>query len=594
LVALSGFVALPVHAQVSPSTDPASPVQNVAVVPAVPVPDATPTLQDATATPPAPAPAEAAAAPAPVAAPAPKDGLKERAAAGLDPKLFPRYPSLEPKVSFWTKVFSEYSENQSVIHSIEYPGKVFEVLDFRAEALRVDKNTLARIRNKEESEAKNRADTLLKQVDALRSTPERMNAQQRRIYQLYADVKGDDRFRKAVGTLRAQRGLKERTALALETSGKYLPQMEGIFAGYSLPTQLTRLPLVESSFNVEAYSKVGAAGLWQFMPSSAKIYMRLNEVVDDRRDPWTSTDGAARHLRDDYAALGSWPLALTAYNHGRGGIARGLQKTGGKTLPDLIDRYDAKSFGFASQNFYAEFLAAYDVEREWKQHFGENLQRKSELKFDTVETKHYVPYETLRRLCDADDELFRKLNPAYRPEVIEGKLYVPPGHLIRVPAGHASAFNVAYAKLGSSERFDSQRTYYLLHKVKRGDTIGGIAREYGVSQAAVMSANGIRNSAIRIGQVLKVPPRQETRPGPVVVAVGESKPALTPSQTAAVKAERAKSNPPKALRVHKVQSGQTLSGIAKRYKVSIASLRDANDIDGSHIRVGQKLTIPSS
>lgn len=524
--------------------------------------------------------------------------------APVDEHLFPRYEVLKPNVAFWTKVFSQWSEHQSAVHSTQYPNKVFELLDFRSEALELSAGQLARYKADAESDAKARVDRLLRQVHELRNAPDQMNEQQRRVYQMFADVRSDNRFLDAVGTFRAQRGLKERTAVALETSGSYLPEMESIFGRYRLPPQLTRLPLVESSFNVDAYSKVGAAGLWQFIPSSAKIYMRLNELVDDRRDPWTSTDAAARHLRDDYAALGSWPLALTAYNHGRGGIARGLRETGGSALPDLIARYDAKSFGFASRNFYAEFLAATDVERNWKQHFGE-IRRRDALRFDTVETKNYVPYDTLRRLCDADDEVFRRLNPAYRPEVIEGKLYVPPGHVIRVPAGRADAFNVAYAKLGSSERFDAQRSFFLLHKVGKGDSLGKIARRYGVPQAAIKSANGLKDaSKLKLGQVLKVPPREESRPGPVVVAVGESKPTLTRDQTVAAVTERVRSeaavSSPRGKRVavarlHKVRSGQTLGEIAKRYKVSVAELRSANGLnEKGHIRVGQQLKIPAS
>lgn len=523
-----------------------------------------------------------------------------------DERLFPRYDVLAPNVAFWTKVFGQWSENQSAVHSTVYPNKVFEVLDFRQEALTMGPGPLSRYKADTETAAKARVDKLLKQVHELRHSPDQLTEEQRRIWKLFADVNGDDRFKDAIGTFRAQRGLKERTALALETSGRYLPEMETIFGGYRLPVQLTRLPLVESSFNVEAYSKVGAAGLWQFIPSSAKIYMRLNELVDDRRDPWTSTDAAARHLRDDYAALGSWPLALTAYNHGRGGIARGLKQTGGSALPDLIRGYDSKNFGFASRNFYAEFLAASDVERNWKQHFGE-ITRREPLRYDTVETKNYVPYETLRRLCDADDELFRRLNPAYRPEVIEGKLYVPPGHLIRVPAGRANAFNVAYSKLGSSERFDSQRSFFLLHKIGKGDSLGKIAKQYGVSQAAVKSANGLKdaNPKLRLGQVLKVPPREESRPGPLTVAVGESKPTLTLEQGDAVVAERvfgeqavakpAAKKKAATARLHKVRSGQTLGEIAKRYKVSVADLRSANGLgDSAHIKAGQQLKIPAS
>lgn len=505
-------------------------------------------------------------------------------------RYFPRYAQLKPAVGFWTKVFGEYSDNQSAIHSMDYPQKVFTVLDFGDAAQRMNPSDLAKLRAREEKLAKEHYDDVLEQVHQLRHNPEQMNAEQRRIFELYADVPGDNRFRDAIGTLRAQRGLKERTLQALQTSGRYLPTMESTFKNYQLPVTLTRLPLVESSFNVEAYSKAGAAGLWQFIPSSARIYMRLNDVVDDRRDPWTSTDAAARHLRDDFTALGDWPLAITAYNHGRGGIARALAAVNGSTIVDLINRYDGRRFGFASKNYYAEFLAAVDVEREYARRQGE-AEKRDGLRFDVVETKHYVPYETLRRLCGADDELFRKLNPAYRPEVIEGKLYVPPGHLIRVPAGSAKTFEVAYSKLSENEKFDAQRVMYQLHRVQKGENIAKIARHYGVSQAALMAANGLgKKHHIRPGQIVKIPPHLEPRPGPVTVAVGESTPAQTRAQKRAEALEAAH-----AYRVHKVKSGQTLSGIAKHYNTSVASLREVNNLDkSSHIQPGMKLKIPPS
>jgi membrane-bound lytic murein transglycosylase D len=545
------------------------------------------------------APAAGAIVPAdaPVPAILPKPGSTTSRRAEADEELFPRYALLKPNVAFWTKVFSEYSENQSVIHDMNNLDIVFEVLDFTSEATYLDPGALRKLKNQQEAAAIERTRKLLEQVHALRNQPEKLNVEQRRIYDLYARNQNDDRFDTAASALRAQRGLRERTEQALEISGKYLPSMEGVFKSYSLPLRLTRLPLVESSFNVEAYSKVGAAGLWQFIPSSARIYMRLNNVVDDRRDPWTSTDAAARHLRDDYASLGSWPLALTAYNHGRGGVARGLTLTGGTELPDLIRGYEAKSFGFASRNFYAEFLAAYDVERNWRDHFGD-IQRKAPLEFDVVETQHYVPYETLRRLCDADDELFRKLNPAYRPEVIAGKLYVPPGHLIRVPAGSAQSFTVGYAQLNSHERFDKQRVNYLLHKVRKGDTLGGLARRYGVSQSSIRTQNKVgRRGILRIGQVLKITPRSESRPGPVTVAVGESKPGLTAAEKRASDKQEARTRkaPRPSYRTHRVRSGQTLSSIARTYKVSIRELRQANELgSSSNIRVGDKLKVPVS
>ena len=537
-------------------------------------------------------------APAPVPPVRRLDGAGNNAKLETDDVLFPRYVALKPNVAFWTKVFGEYSENQSVIHDMYSLDLVYEVLDFSSEAAYMDRESLRKMKNVEEAAALTRTRTLLQQVHEARYQPETLGVEQRRIYDLFSKIEGDDRFLNAASSLRSQRGLRERTQLALETSGNYLPKMESVFQSYALPLRLTRLPLVESSFNVEAYSKVGAAGLWQFMPSSARIYMRLNDVVDDRRDPWTSTDGAARHLRDDYAMLGSWPLALTAYNHGRGGIARGLAETGGSELPDLIRGYTSKNFGFASRNFYAEFLAAYDVEKNWRKHFGE-IRRKTPLEFDVVETQHYVPYETLRRLCDADDEVFRKLNPAYRPEVMAGKLYVPPGHLIRVPAGAAQSFTVGYAKLGDHERFDSQRVNYLLHKVKRGESLGKIAARYGVTQSSIRANNKVGKKGVRSGQVLKIVPHSESRPGPVTVAVGESKPGLTRAEKKAADAVAAKAPPKKAAkasyRTHKVRYGQTLTSIAQTYKVSLRDLRRANDLGASsQIKVGDKLRVPVS
>lgn len=511
-----------------------------------------------------------------------------RRPSGPNDGAFPRYTALKPAVAFWTRVFGDYSENQSVIHSDQYPAKVFTVLDFRADAVTLDAGSLARKRAKAEAEAKRRYNALLSEVHELRETPGLMSAEQRRIFDLFADQAADDRrYARLVGTLRSQRGLKERTLEALEVSGKYLPEMEATFGRYNLPLQLTRLPLVESSFNVEAYSKVGAAGLWQFIPSSARIYMRLNEVVDDRRDPWASTDAAARHLLDDYKLLGSWPLALTAYNHGRSGVARGLAQTGSTTLPELIERYKHRNFGFASRNFYAEFLAASDVERNYRAREGK---RRDVLRFDTVETRHYVPYETLRNLCGADDALFRKLNPAYRPEVIEGKLYVPPGHIIRVPAGSAKSFEVGYQKLTGNERFSAQRAYFQLHRVKKGEALSRIARAYGVSVRSILSANGLKSAnKLRAGQTLKIPPRIESRPGPISVAIGESKPAQTRAQKIANAPVRS------GMLIHKVRAGQTLSSIARRYKVSIAALREANELgDSSHIRVGMRLKVPAT
>ena len=588
-----------------PAAAPAAPAQqqtSAAATAAPPVSAPALHLVDglATAVPAQPAVNGTAAATAPAASPAPAPaadtaGSGQALPPGVvaqqaqDDPNFPHLTILRPQVEFWTKVFSEYSENQSIVHSIDDVRKVYEVLDFSEQAQTLDAVQLSLLKGRAESHAKEQIDELLKRVDELQATPEKMDAEEHRVYLMYADSTDPHRFRDAIGSFRVQRGLRERTAHALQVSGRYLPQMEQIFASYGLPTRLTRLPLVESSFNLQAYSKVGAAGLWQFMPSSARIYMRLDEITDDRRDPWFSTDAAARHLRDDYNALQSWPLAVTAYNHGRGGVARGLAMVNGTTLTDLIQRYNGDSFGFASRNFYAEFLAASDVEHDWHRHFGD-LQRDAPTQFETVETRDYIPYSTLQRLSNADDTTFRTLNPAYNDEVMDGRLYVPPGHLIRVPAGAADRFKLAYASLGPEQRFEHQRQYYTVHRLERGESIARLAHRFGVSQQAILAANGLRSNArLRAGSNLKIPPHDA--PSTVVASADtpEAHVLKTSAHSSASERKAAK------LRLHKVRSGQTLGSIAKRYQTSVSALRRINGLDSAdRLRVGSMLKIPGN
>ena len=540
---------------------------------------------------------EVSAPPAETAAmemtPESSDPSAPAAAVPSDDALFPHLAVIEPNYQFWTKVFSQYSEYQSVIHSAEYPDRVFEVLDFRDQAA-IDGVRARGMQSAAEKREEARLEKLLKQVEKKRHHPEQLNDDERRVYNLYAGIDDDRRFRKAAEDVRAQRGLKERTQRALETSGKYLPEMETVFAREGLPTRLTRLPLVESSFNEEAYSKVGAAGIWQFMPSSARIYMRLNEVVDDRADPWFSTQAAAEHLKDDYEALHDWPLAVTAYNHGRGGLARGLEQVRGNSLSDLIERYHNKHFGFASRNFYAEFLAASEVERDHAKHFG-NLQRKDPVRFDQVQTsEYYIPYQTLLRLSGTDEETFRRLNPAYRPDVIDGKLYVPPGNTLRLPPGQAEAFRVALGTLSSSERYEQQKLYYIQHKIQKGDTLARIAKKYHVTLASLKSANPTLSKHLRRGSVVRIPPHDGG--GDFTTAVASLKPIPKASAKSSAKAiaVSTEAKTAKSYRTHKVRSGQTLSHIAKQYRVSIEAIRKLNGLtEASLLHPGQRIRVPT-
>jgi membrane-bound lytic murein transglycosylase D len=529
-----------------------------------------------------PTPEPAAAPPAAAQQPLSTAASVAPSAASLDDPRFPRLPVLAPQVAFWTRVFAEYSEYQSVVHSTDDVRKIYTVLDFSPQATALDAAALEALRAREEKRARERIDELLARVDALKNTPQKMDAEERRVYDLYANSDDPQRFRRAIGTFRVQRGLRERTAQALIAAQRYWPAMERIFAAYGLPTRLTRLPLVESSFNLAAYSKVGAAGLWQFIPSSARLYMRLDEIADQRRDPWFSTDAAARHLRDDYDALQDWPLAITAYNYGRAGLLRALERIGGHSLADLLARYEDPRFGFASRNFYAEFLAACDVERDAQKYFGV-LPRDKPLSFETVETRDYVPYATLRRLSGTDPNTFRALNPSFSEAVVAGRLYVPPGQIIRVPAGTGDQFRQAYAALGEDQRFDRQRAYYLAYTVERGDSLGKLARRYHVSVQALLAANELKKPLLRVGQTLKIPPREAS----ALELAERARPHALKVATQAPGADAS------AVRLHRVRAGQTLSQIAERYRTTVHRLRQLNGLeDADFLRVGSLLKVP--
>lgn len=481
----------------------------------------------------------------------------------LDPRLFPQPAILHANVRFWTDIFGKYSLQDSVVHSTRAMAHPIRVMTFSD----ATSNTL---RNSEEKQAIADTEHALREIVAADAQPDRLSPAARRVY-IALGGGNAARFKTLQGTIRVQRGQRDRTHAGLETAGRYMPSMRRIFKDYGLPQALTRLPMVESSFNVLAYSKVGAAGIWQFMPSTARLYMKLNAIQDDRRDPWTSTDAAARMLRDNYATLGNWPLAITAYNYGPGGIRKALAETGGTTLADLIARYQNPRFGFASSNFYAEFLAANIVADHPERFFG-TLDHETPIAFDVVTTTDYVPYATLQRISGADSEQFAQLNPAFNAAVLSGKLRTPPGTRIRVPAGRQVQFDRLYAALGPNERASQQRVWYVAYRVRHGDTLSGIAKRHGTSTQALMHMNSIRNpKSLRIGQQIRIP----NRGAPQLVAAALHTPRSTHGT------------------LHRVTRGQTLSAIAARHNVSVSQLRSLNNLrDADNLQIGMLLKIP--
>lgn len=368
---------------------------------------------------------------------------------------FPYAASLRPQVEFWKKVFTSYSKFQVIIHDTENM-KAYKVLDFQPllDEAGLDEATVFQIKQDQTKIEIEHVRALLLKLHHCHPNCENLGAEEKKIWNLYRNVKDDNKFLRAAGEdrVRSQSGIKERFADAIRVSRRYLKAMEAIFRREGVPVELTRLPFVESSFNVQAYSKVGAAGIWQFMPSTGRSYnLRINHVVDERRDPLIASEAAAKFLKANYEKLGSWPLAITAYNHGPAGLATAVNTLNTTDIATIIKRYKGDRFGFASRNFYPEFLAAMIVEKNFAEHFGP-LHTEAPLEHEDVTIGVPIPLRTAARFAHTDTDELILLNPAFSETVRNNRVPVPPHYNLRVPVGARSEFLNAYTPWQVEER----------------------------------------------------------------------------------------------------------------------------------------------
>jgi len=259
--------------------------------------------------------------------------------------------------------------------------------------------------------------------------------------------------------LRTQSGLRDALEDALFVSGRYLPRMKDLFKRLGLPEEIAYLPFVESGFNKRAVSKVGASGIWQFMPYTGKLFLRVDDVVDERNDPMRAAEAAARLMKQNFDILGDWPLAITAYNHGTAGVARTARETGTRKIAEIIERVDSfenKNFGFASKNFYACFLAALHVAKNSEVYLGV-VPRARRLEFDEFVMPDFMALKDFLAKMEIDETLFRELNPALTEEVYGGNKYVPVGYNVRVPVEASLDFLQRYESIASEFKHGAQK-----------------------------------------------------------------------------------------------------------------------------------------
>ncbi len=510
------------------------------------------------------APVPAAPADPTPAAPAPPLSIAQ--AVSL---LYPEFPlpeELTPHVAFWTEIFTRYSRRQVVLHDRWYLNVIFAVVDMD-EGL-----TDGRTGWEAVGAARDRCAELLTAVGEKWDRPDAMTGPERMIRERYAGVAENPRFpfRQAADRVHAQVGQADAARDGIAYSGRYMTSFEAIFSDHGLPVALSRLPLIESAFNPKAVSHAGAAGMWQFMPGTGRRFgLSIDRLVDERRDPLLACRAAARLLAANYKALGEWPLAITAYNHGVQGMKNAVAAVGDRSIARIIEEYENPRFGFASRNFYVEFLAAAAI-YDHADHFFPGIRPDPPLALSAIALDHYVTVATLRDHCGVPEELFRQLNPALLGPVYTAGGLVPKGYRLNLPTGDRTRFKALYAALPDHLKKERPPTI-LAHKVRRNQTLSDIAQSHGITVRGLMRLNNIRNpNHIRVGQSLSIPAR---------TGIGNGR---GPGETSVGPGNR-----------HRVKHGQTLSGIARLYNTTTGAILRANAIDNpSRIMAGQMLVVP--
>ena len=479
---------------------------------------------------------------------------------------FPRPAALEPAVQFWIKVYTEVTTNQGYVHDAVDLSVVYEIVDLPAYASNNERGRLV-------TNAKFRYVKALTAVARGKRT--KLSATEARVLAAWPKGTPAKTFAAAADNVRFQLGQSDRFREGLVRSGQWKPHIRSVLAEYNLPVELEVLPHVESSFNPSAWSKVAAAGMWQFMPVTARDFMRVDHVVDERMDPFIATEGAARLLKRNYGLTGTWPLALTSYNHGTGGMIRAAKQVGTKDIGTIVQKYNGAAFGFASRNFYASFLAALEIDRHPDRYFG-SLKLDAPTGYDVVAVREFIPARALAQSAGISLDELRQHNPALMEPVWSGEKYIPQGYMVRIPRSQLKQpLDQLMAALPRDARFGNQKPD-LMHRIVPGDSLSTIASRYGTSVSKLMALNGLRNNNIRAGKTLILP-------GNVMPEPKGGSPASYVAQAGAGGAE------------YVIQRGDSLWSIARRFKVSQQQLVAWNGISAkSYIKPGQKLKVAGS
>lgn len=405
--------------------------------------------------------------------------------------LFPRYPAIENNIRFWEKIYSKYSTSQAVVHDSDDLTIIYEVIPIFSHRL----PGAAKINKPIFKGIKNKYSTILNRL-AKNGTPN--GREDKRLFALFGTT-SSKRLQTAADSIRIQIGQKDRFLEGVIRSGAYIRQIKQIFKKKGLPEDLAYLPHVESSFNLHAYSKFGASGIWQFTRATGRQFLNIDYAVDERQDPILASYAAASFLQNNYNSLKSWPLAITAYNYGPAGMRRAQKAHGG--YEQIFRHYNQGHFKFASRNFYSEFLAALLVAKKLER--SSAVKTKKPLRTIQVKLPAFIAASDVSTHFKLSTATLRKLNPALRKAVFQGKKYIPKGYILHLPNNKQQKQLIASIP---SRAYHSKQKPTQFYRVRSGDSAGKIAEKFGVSLRTLKKTNNLnKHATIFVGQNLRIP-----------------------------------------------------------------------------------------
>ncbi len=436
---------------------------------------------------------------------------------------FPRPAELEPDIAFWVMVFTDYTSDQGILHDNVNLAVVYEHLDIPASVSRRERNRRAEVRRKH--------------YKAVLSTlaggkRDRLSAEEKRVLDLWPAKVSNKTLRDARNRIRYQQGLSDRFRGGLERAGRYRAHVHNEFTKLGVPVELAALPHVESSYNPDARSHVGASGIWQFTRSTARRFLQVDHVLDERNDPYTATEAAGKLLAYNFSITGNWPMAITAYNHGLSGARRAMREFGDTAYVQILREYRSRTFGFASRNFYVAFLAAMQIDQNPDRYFP-GIVPHSPIDYVSADLPAYVSADAISKALGVSRRDLARHNPALQSTIWQGSKHLPKGYEVKVPRSKVNgSITTLIAALPSDQQFAKQLPD-LFHTVGRGDTLSEIAEEYSTRVSTLVALNNLGSRhRIRAGQRIRLP---AAGPAPAVVAASKPKePPPKPQVVAAI------------------------------------------------------------